>query len=181
MESAVNRDRSRRLFLERQPPAGACPQGDGPVCRKTTKRREFSATGSPTTGGNDIHVQARGESPCGQGTGTEEPPPHRAAVCGGPRRPPHGHRQRPGPDGRNVPGPRAGGAAACRGTDDGLFDVVAVRNMPKPEFLFTVPKAYKGRHVGHRCVKIYRTSPIEAEMVPGGLRVIFAPGGGGRG
>ena len=81
--------------------------------------------------------------------------------------------------------------------------MVVVRKMSRPEFLFTVPRAYKGKHIGHRCVEIYRTSrikastpepvikmfdgniigasPIEAEIVPRGLKVIFAPGGGGHG
>ncbi len=77
---------------------------------------------------------------------------------------------------------------------DGLFDVVLVRELSKIDFLFTLPKAYKGRHLSHPRVSIHRTrsiritthermeklfdgnvhgcTPVDACVVPGGLRVL---------
>jgi diacylglycerol kinase (ATP) len=82
--------------------------------------------------------------------------------------------------------------------DDGLLDLVIVREVPKAVLLSIFPKVYSGRHVGHPAVTIVRTRraeitidramtmygggeplrPIEAgeavtvEVVPGGLRVV---------
>jgi diacylglycerol kinase (ATP) len=82
--------------------------------------------------------------------------------------------------------------------DDGLLDLVIVKEVPKPVLLSIFPKVYNGRHVGHPAVQIIRTrraeitidrtmtmygggeplQPVEAgepvvvEVVPGGLGII---------
>lgn len=82
--------------------------------------------------------------------------------------------------------------------DDGLLDLVIVREVPKSLLLSIFPKVYNGRHVGHPAVTIVRTRrteitidrtmtmygggeplrPVEAgepvviEVVPGGLAVV---------
>lgn len=81
--------------------------------------------------------------------------------------------------------------------DDGLFDLVTVRRLPKWKLLQVFPKVYTGDHVGYPEVEIQRTARVhirldremmlygdgealipigadgvEVEMVPGGLRVI---------
>ena len=77
--------------------------------------------------------------------------------------------------------------------DDGLFDVVLIGDVSKVDFLTTAPKIYKGRHVTHPKVEIFRsahatvdaperlpievegeqvgTTPAAFEIVPGALRV----------
>ncbi|MTI95826.1 MAG: diacylglycerol kinase family lipid kinase [Firmicutes bacterium] len=81
--------------------------------------------------------------------------------------------------------------------DDGLLDVVIMHEMNKLGFLTTLPKAYKGKHTTHPKVQflrtrklkvttleplpklfdgnVYGTSPIDAELLPGALRV-WVPG-----
>jgi diacylglycerol kinase (ATP) len=82
--------------------------------------------------------------------------------------------------------------------DDGLLDLVIVKEVAKPVLMSIFPKVYSGRHVGHPAVTIVRTrraeitidrpmtmygggepvGPVEAgvpvtvEVVPGGLRVV---------
>jgi len=82
--------------------------------------------------------------------------------------------------------------------DDGLLDLVIVREVPKSVLLSIFPKVYSGKHVGHPAVTIVRTRraeitidramtmygggeplrPVEAgeavvvEVVPGGLAVV---------
>jgi diacylglycerol kinase (ATP) len=97
--------------------------------------------------------------------------------------------------------PRFGGGmriAPGARIDDGLLDLVIVREVPKSLLLSIFPKVYNGQHVGHPAVTIVRTRraeiaidramtmygggeplrPIEAEepvlveVVPGGLCVI---------
>lgn len=85
--------------------------------------------------------------------------------------------------------------------DDGLFDLVFVREMSKVKLLRVFPKVYSGQHVGRPEVEIVRTrrvrieldremevygdgeamipvdgKGVEVEVVPGGLRVV--PGNG---
>jgi len=81
---------------------------------------------------------------------------------------------------------------------DGLFDLVLIGAMSKPEFLMTLPKAYQGRHLGHPAVFLYRTSkvhivasepmgkmfdgnvfghtPVDAQVIPMGLKVLVPEG-----
>jgi diacylglycerol kinase (ATP) len=82
--------------------------------------------------------------------------------------------------------------------DDGLLDLVIVKEVPKPVLLSIFPKVYNGRHVGHPAVRIVRTrraeitidrtmtmygggeplrvveagEPVAVEVVPGGLGVV---------
>jgi diacylglycerol kinase (ATP) len=77
--------------------------------------------------------------------------------------------------------------------DDGLFDVVLIGDVSKPDFLTTAPKLYRGGHLSHPKVDVVRSSrvvvesaeplPVEVdgeqagttpatfEVVPGALRV----------
>lgn len=45
--------------------------------------------------------------------------------------------------------------------DDGLLDVCVMQNMSKTDLLLTLPKAYKGRHVGHRDIVFFRCRKVE--------------------
>jgi diacylglycerol kinase (ATP) len=82
--------------------------------------------------------------------------------------------------------------------DDGLLDLVIVKEVPKPVLLSIFPKVYNGKHVGHPAVRIVRTTraeitidrtmtmygggeplrevragePVVVEVVPGGLGVV---------
>jgi diacylglycerol kinase (ATP) len=82
--------------------------------------------------------------------------------------------------------------------DDGLLDLVIVREISRPALLAVFPKVYGGRHVGHPAVSITRTrrarieidrpfmmygggepvhamrpgEPVTVEAVPGALRVV---------
>lgn len=92
--------------------------------------------------------------------------------------------------------PFAGGgvmlAPAAR-WDDGMFDVLIMHEMGKLEFLNTLPKAYKGKHVKNRHIEIIRTTrikiaaqlamrknfdgniigatPVQAEVLPRALKI----------
>ncbi|HEV7784688.1 MAG TPA: diacylglycerol kinase family protein [Thermoanaerobaculia bacterium] len=97
--------------------------------------------------------------------------------------------------------PRFGGGmriAPDAKIDDGLLDLVIVKEVPKPVLLSIFPKVYTGKHVGHPAVQIVRTrraeitidramtmygggeslrpvaagEPVAVEVVPGGLRVV---------
>jgi diacylglycerol kinase (ATP) len=97
--------------------------------------------------------------------------------------------------------PRFGGGmriAPDARIDDGLLDLVIVREVPKPMLLSIFPKVYGGRHVGHPAITIVRTrhaeitidramtmygggeplrpmaagEPVAMEVVPGGLGVV---------
>jgi diacylglycerol kinase (ATP) len=97
--------------------------------------------------------------------------------------------------------PRFGGGmriAPDAEIDDGLLDLVIVREIPKPVLLSVFPKVYGGRHVGHPAVLMARTrraeitldrdmtmygggepvrpvttgEPVAVEVVPGALRVV---------
>ena len=82
--------------------------------------------------------------------------------------------------------------------DDGLLDLVIVKEVPKPVLLSIFPKVYNGKHVGHPAVQIVRTrraeitidrtmtmygggeplrtveagEPVAVEVVPGGLAIV---------
>jgi diacylglycerol kinase (ATP) len=77
--------------------------------------------------------------------------------------------------------------------DDGLLDVVMVGAVSKPEFLRVFPSVYRGTHIGHRAVSVWRARsvrleaadavayadgermgpvPVTCEIQPGALRVI---------
>lgn len=97
--------------------------------------------------------------------------------------------------------PRFGGGmriAPDARIDDGLLDLVMVKEIPKPTLLSVFPKVYNGKHVGHPAVRIVRTrrveitidrpmtmygggeplrplaagEPVAVEVVPGGLAVV---------
>jgi diacylglycerol kinase (ATP) len=97
--------------------------------------------------------------------------------------------------------PRFGGGmriAPDARIDDGLLDLVIVREVPKSLLLSIFPKVYSGRHVGHPAVTMVRTrraeitidramtmygggepvrpveagEPVAVEVVPGGLAVV---------
>ena len=60
--------------------------------------------------------------------------------------------------------PRFGGGmriAPDARIDDGLLDLVIVKEIPKPTLLSVFPKVYNGRHVGHPAVRIVRTRRVE--------------------
>ncbi|WP_330473274.1 diacylglycerol kinase [Terrabacter sp. C0L_2] len=88
-----------------------------------------------------------------------------------------------------------GGMQVCPDADvaDGLFDVMIVHALSIPAFLRVFPKVYSGTHITHPAVEIYRARrvrleasgihsqadgetfadlPIDAEVVPGALRVV---------
>ena len=82
--------------------------------------------------------------------------------------------------------------------DDGLLDLVIVKEVPKPVLLSIFPKVYNGRHVSHPAVQIVRTrraeitidrtmtmygggeplrlveagEPVVVEVAPGGLAIV---------
>ena len=80
--------------------------------------------------------------------------------------------------------------------DDGLLDVVVMHEMGKMNFLTTLPKAYKGKHLSNPACEIFQTksvkittaepmrklfdgnvygeSPVDAQIIPGALNV-WAP------
>lgn len=85
--------------------------------------------------------------------------------------------------------------------DDGQLDIVIMHEMKKLDLLRTLPKAYKGNHLGHPAVEhcrsttvkvttaeplpklfdgnVYGESPVDAQILPGALRV-WVPEGSGR-
>ena len=88
-----------------------------------------------------------------------------------------------------------GGMRVCPDADvaDGLFDVMIVHALSIPAFLRVFPKVYSGTHTTHPAVEIHRARrvrleasgihsqadgetfadlPIDAEVVPGALRVV---------
>ena len=88
-----------------------------------------------------------------------------------------------------------GGMRVCPDADvaDGLFDVMIVHALSVPAFLTVFPKVYSGTHTTHPAVEIQRARrvrleasgihsqadgeafaqlPIDAEVVPGALRVV---------
>jgi len=100
--------------------------------------------------------------------------------------------------------PRFGGGmriAPDARIDDGLLDLVIVREVPKPVLLSIFPKVYSGKHVGHPAVTLVRTrraeitidramtlygggeplrpieagEPVAVEVVPAGLAVVTSP------
>jgi len=44
--------------------------------------------------------------------------------------------------------------------NDGLLDIVIMHEMSKFDFLNTLPKAFKGKHVGHPSIQIIRSKEI---------------------
>lgn len=44
--------------------------------------------------------------------------------------------------------------------DDGLFEVLLLEAMGRPELIFNLPKVYLGRHIGHPKVKIYKGTHV---------------------
>lgn len=90
-----------------------------------------------------------------------------------------------------------GGMRVCPHADvaDGLFDVLIVRALSKPDFLRVFPLVYSGRHLGHPAVETHRAArvrlaaegalaqadgegmprpPLEIVNVPGALEVVGA-------
>lgn len=90
-----------------------------------------------------------------------------------------------------------GGMRVCPDArlDDGLLDVMVLGPISKPEFLRVFPTVYKGTHVSHRAVSIYRgrevrlsspdvtayadgervcVLPVHVEVVPAAVRVFAA-------
>ena len=97
--------------------------------------------------------------------------------------------------------PRFGGGmqiAPQAKIDDGMLDLVIVKEISRRALLAVFPKVYAGRHVGHPAVLFHRTrrveitidrpmtlygggepvrpmaagEPVAAEVVPGGLKVV---------
>jgi diacylglycerol kinase (ATP) len=63
--------------------------------------------------------------------------------------------------------PRFGGGmriAPDAQIDDGLLDLVIVREVPKPVLLSIFPKVYGGKHVGHPAVTLVRTRRAEITL-----------------
>lgn len=54
--------------------------------------------------------------------------------------------------------------------NDGMFDVVIVRDIGKIEFLRTVPRVYEGTHVTHPAVEIHRARRVEVRCPSYALR-----------
>jgi len=55
-----------------------------------------------------------------------------------------------------------GGMQVCPDASmtDGLFDVMILHPVSKPEFIKVFPKVFKGAHIGHPQVRIYRSSRV---------------------
>lgn len=49
--------------------------------------------------------------------------------------------------------------------DDGLLDVTVVGAMSRPEFLWTFPKVFQGKHVGHPKVLTFRGEHVQLESL----------------
>ena len=88
-----------------------------------------------------------------------------------------------------------GGLHMCPDADpgDGLFDVLLIGHLTKRDLAFTLPKAYKGKHLPHPKAELLRgrvvsveaaeplpvqldgeqpgTTPVRFELVPGALRL----------
>ncbi len=45
--------------------------------------------------------------------------------------------------------------------DDGLFDVLIVGDISKPDFIFSLPRLYKGTHLTHRKIRLKQAREIE--------------------
>jgi diacylglycerol kinase (ATP) len=45
-------------------------------------------------------------------------------------------------------------------SDDGVLDVCVIQELPRRQFVMAFPKVFKGRHVGHRAVRMLRGSRI---------------------
>lgn len=58
-----------------------------------------------------------------------------------------------------------GGMLVCPDASmkDGLFDVMILNAVSKPEFLKVFPSVYKGSHVNHRAVEIHRAAHVRIE------------------
>ncbi|MDW7658212.1 MAG: diacylglycerol kinase family lipid kinase [Bacillota bacterium] len=78
--------------------------------------------------------------------------------------------------------------------DDGLLDICVIKNMSKADLFLTLPKAYKGKHVGHPDIAFFRcrqvtintehprrklfdgnvfgNAPLSAEILPEALSVL---------
>ncbi|MCX6453338.1 MAG: YegS/Rv2252/BmrU family lipid kinase [Actinobacteria bacterium] len=89
-----------------------------------------------------------------------------------------------------------GGMLVCPDASmkDGLFDVMILNAVSKPEFLKVFPRVYKGSHVNHPAVEIHRAAhvrieasaigyadgermgslPIEARVAPAALKILRA-------
>ncbi|MGE5509176.1 MAG: diacylglycerol/lipid kinase family protein [Chitinophagales bacterium] len=89
-----------------------------------------------------------------------------------------------------------GGLKLCpeAAPDDGLLDLCLMKDIGRLDLVATLPKAYKGRHVGHPKVEFYRArtvrleaskpltkmfdgdlfgdAPLEARLCPGALEVV---------
>ena len=58
-----------------------------------------------------------------------------------------------------------GGMLVCPDASmkDGLFDVMILNAVSKPEFLKVFPSVYKGRHINHPAVEIHRAAHVRIE------------------
>ncbi|MEE8353021.1 MAG: diacylglycerol kinase family protein, partial [Dehalococcoidales bacterium] len=50
---------------------------------------------------------------------------------------------------------------------DGLFDVVTIGDISKPDLLWSLPRIYKGTHLSHPKVNVIRTSEVTVDSVTG--------------
>jgi diacylglycerol kinase (ATP) len=53
--------------------------------------------------------------------------------------------------------------------NDGLFDVVLVQGMSRPEVLMALRTVYNGTHLVHRCVRFKRASQVQITGLHGGV------------
>lgn len=60
--------------------------------------------------------------------------------------------------------------------DDGLLDLVIVREVGRLELLRVFPKVYGGRHVGHPAVEIVRTRRVTIRLAPGRELELYGDG-----
>jgi len=58
-----------------------------------------------------------------------------------------------------------GGMMICpeAAPDDGLFDVLLIRDLTKRDLLFTLPKTYRGKHLPHPKAEVLRGRVVEVE------------------
>ena len=60
--------------------------------------------------------------------------------------------------------------------DDGQFDVVVVKPLSRPRFLANFPSLYKGTHLSHPAVRVFRGTQVEARPLNGSQALLDTDG-----
>ncbi len=59
---------------------------------------------------------------------------------------------------------------------DGQFDVVVVKPLSRPRFLANFPSLYKGTHLSHPAVRVFRGTQVEARPLNGSQALLDTDG-----